>query len=263
MKRPNPIPELLRNAGAAPDNDTLLREQEAFRRLKGKRRGFGPLAAAGTAAVAASVIMLPELRSVFLPGQVKTQPPSPEPLRVAKAPEAAVEAAAAAAPPAPQTPERAAVAASPSLPTALTVKVDGDIVATGSAEPARSPAPAVAAAVARPSAPPAATVPAAPAMPPAAPSVAIPTAEVQRLIVRGAELVTQGDIAGARLVLARASSGGDPRATFALAETYDPTVLAAWKARGIKGDPERAKALYREALMGGVAQAETRLSGLP
>jgi hypothetical protein len=50
---------------------------------------------------------------------------------------------------------------------------------------------------------------------------------------------------------ARAASSGDIRAIFALAETYDPYVLSAWRVRGIKGDRNRANALYEDALAKG------------
>jgi hypothetical protein len=37
-------------------------------------------------------------------------------------------------------------------------------------------------------------------------------------------------------LLERAASSGDARAIFALAETYDPNMLSAWRVRGMKGD---------------------------
>jgi hypothetical protein len=87
-------------------------------------------------------------------------------------------------------------------------------------------------------------------------------AEAQRLLDRSGELLERGDIAGARLLLARAASSGHAQATFALAETYDPNMLSLWKARGIKADPARAKALYTQALADGVAEARPRLAEL-
>ena len=90
----------------------------------------------------------------------------------------------------------------------------------------------------------------------------LPAAELQRLTTRAAELLRLGDISGARLLLGRAAASGDARAIFALAETYDPNRLAALGVRGIRGDPERAKALYAEALAEGVAEARLRLSDL-
>ena len=46
--------------------------------------------------------------------------------------------------------------------------------------------------------------------------------EIANLIKRGQELATQGDIAGARLLLRRAAEAGDAQAMQALGATYDP-----------------------------------------
>ena len=92
--------------------------------------------------------------------------------------------------------------------------------------------------------------------------IVLPAAELQRLTSRASELLRLGDISGARLLLGRAAASGDARAIFALAETYDPNRLAALGVRGIRGEPERAKALYAEALAEGVAEARLRLSDL-
>jgi hypothetical protein len=71
--------------------------------------------------------------------------------------------------------------------------------------------------------------------------------EILRDMTRARELIRAGDIAGARLLLARAAEGKDARALFSLAETYDPVVLARWRVIGIPPDAAQAKALYREA----------------
>jgi TPR repeat protein len=49
---------------------------------------------------------------------------------------------------------------------------------------------------------------------------------------------------------------------FALAETYDPNMLAAWGTRGVTADVARARALYQKALGLGVASAQNRLDAL-
>ena len=49
---------------------------------------------------------------------------------------------------------------------------------------------------------------------------------------------------------------------FAMAETYDPNVLAKWGTRGVAADIARARALYRKALSLGVASALGRLEAL-
>jgi TPR repeat protein len=60
--------------------------------------------------------------------------------------------------------------------------------------------------------------------------------------------VALGDISAARLILSRAVEGKDSRAVVALAETYDPVVLRRWRVVGMRPDPEKARALYQEAL---------------
>jgi hypothetical protein len=82
------------------------------------------------------------------------------------------------------------------------------------------------------------------------------------MIARASELLRLGDISGARLLLDRASSAGEARATFALAETYDPNVLARWGARGIRGDVSKAKELYARALSDGMSEATIRITDL-
>ena len=50
--------------------------------------------------------------------------------------------------------------------------------------------------------------------------------------------------------------------SFALAETYDPNMLAAWGTRGAIADVARAKALYHKSLGLGMARAQVRLEAL-
>ena len=128
--------------------------------------------------------------------------------------------------------------------------------ATLSREVASTPAPVVPTPAA--SAPPAASLP-----PLAASSAPILSAtEVADLIKRAGDRVQFGDIAGARLLLERAASGGGPDAMMALAETYDPAMLARWGARGIKADPGKARALYQKAADSGLAEARARVLAL-
>lgn len=86
--------------------------------------------------------------------------------------------------------------------------------------------------------------------------------DLQLLAAKAAQALKSGDIGGARLVLRRAASGGDATALFALAETYDPRVLARMHVRGVAGDVPRARDLYRTAQRLGVARAADRLDGL-
>jgi hypothetical protein len=54
------------------------------------------------------------------------------------------------------------------------------------------------------------------------------------LLKRGNELVSHGDLIGARLILERASQAGESRAALALASTYDPLVLEHLGERGLR-----------------------------
>jgi TPR repeat protein len=93
-------------------------------------------------------------------------------------------------------------------------------------------------------------------------TVAIGPEEAEKLYRRAEGLVADGDFAGARLLLERASEAGHAGALFMLASTYDPNVLGKVNALGIKGEPEKAKALYQQALAAGIDDSTGRLSAL-
>ncbi|GIQ77020.1 hypothetical protein [Bradyrhizobium sp. RD5-C2] len=99
-----------------------------------------------------------------------------------------------------------------------------------------------------------------------APAVAQPAseqlAEAAGLILRANALLRQGDVGAARLVLERAVEMGSAQASFALAETYDPLVLAKWGTYGTRGDASRARALYAKADAAGIKEAKARLDAL-
>lgn len=82
------------------------------------------------------------------------------------------------------------------------------------------------------------------------------------LIAQASRRLENGDVLGAREMLASAEDGGQGPVLFALAETYDPNMLAAWGTRGVAADVARARALYRKALSLGVASAHGRLEAL-
>ncbi|WP_162596288.1 hypothetical protein [Methylobacterium sp. 17Sr1-1] len=91
-----------------------------------------------------------------------------------------------------------------------------------------------------------------PAVPAAPSTVLVPagaaeTLDEARLLARVAVLLGRGDISGARLFLTLGVRSGSAKATALLAETYDPDRLAALQVRGLRGDPEKASALYRQA----------------
>ena len=73
--------------------------------------------------------------------------------------------------------------------------------------------------------------------------------ELARLISRASLLLSQGNIGTARIVLERAAETGSASALFMLAETYDPTTLAAWGTFGTQGDVAKARELYAKAFV--------------
>ncbi|MHC2258094.1 archaellum component FlaC [Bradyrhizobium embrapense] len=99
-----------------------------------------------------------------------------------------------------------------------------------------------------------------------APAVAQPAseqvAEAAGLVLRASALLRQGDVGAARLVLERAVEMGSAQASFALAETYDPLVLAKWGTYGTRGDASKARALYARADAAGIKDAKARLDAL-
>ncbi|WP_454619804.1 hypothetical protein [Bradyrhizobium cenepequi] len=87
--------------------------------------------------------------------------------------------------------------------------------------------------------------------------------EAARLIARASALLGQGNIGAARIVLERAAEDDNARASFMLAETYDPVVLSAWGTYGTRGDAAKARELYAKAHSGGIREAKDRLDALP
>jgi hypothetical protein len=87
-------------------------------------------------------------------------------------------------------------------------------------------------------------------------------ADAGGLVARASSLLRQGDIGAARLVLERAVEMGSAQASFALAETYDPLILAKWGTYGTRGDERRAQDLYAKANAAGIQEAKSRLEAL-
>ena len=87
-------------------------------------------------------------------------------------------------------------------------------------------------------------------------------ARIDGLLAQAAQRIDGGDITGAREMLQGADDGGQGAVFFALAETYDPNMLAAWGTRGVAADADKARALYHKAFDLGVAQAQKRLDAL-
>lgn len=89
-----------------------------------------------------------------------------------------------------------------------------------------------------------------------------PKAHLEELLAQAIKRIELGDVSGARELLAGADDGAQGSVVFALAETYDPNMLAAWGSRGAVSDVAKARALYRKAISLGVAGAQTRLEAL-
>ena len=87
-------------------------------------------------------------------------------------------------------------------------------------------------------------------------------ARIDGLLGQAAQRIDSGDITGAREMLAGADNGGQGAVSFALAETYDPNMLAAWGTRGVAADAAKARELYHKAFDLGVTQAQKRLDAL-
>ncbi len=219
-------------------------EWDALNRLRRVQRPWPwlpALAATGVAAVVAVGVALyvarPSARpadpSLVASGPVALPPAQPEPPQLT--------AAAPPTPPvAPAPPQQAA------LPSNVQPRseppIGGPLVAARPADPSPAPSPPEPMPALRPP---------------------LPAREMEALVSRAERLLAeQRDVAGARLLLQRAEQRGSARAAFLLAETFDPERLQEMGARGIRGDAERARALYEQAQAGGIADAEGRLQAL-
>ncbi len=89
-----------------------------------------------------------------------------------------------------------------------------------------------------------------------------PSEDANRLAALASQSIDNGDIVGARLLLERAARGGEGKALFMLAETYDPFALSRMNVRGLTGDPDTARNYYVRALSAGVGEARDRLAAL-
>ncbi|PVE25095.1 hypothetical protein DC522_07750 [Microvirga sp. KLBC 81] len=83
-----------------------------------------------------------------------------------------------------------------------------------------------------------------------------------RFVARAEELLSKGDVSGARLLLERSLASGNPRAAFLMAETFDPNVLSRLRVLGIRGDVAKAQEFYARARALGIAQAGERMEAL-
>ncbi len=95
------------------------------------------------------------------------------------------------------------------------------------------------------------------------PDATMSLAEQEVLLNRVDGLLKQGDIGAARAILNRLVRENNPRATFRLAQSYDPEFLKQGKVVGLRADPALARELYQKALRGGVTEAKAALDALP
>jgi TPR repeat protein len=102
-----------------------------------------------------------------------------------------------------------------------------------------------------------------PPEPPAPPpEPAMNAQEIDLLLNQGKQFIAVGDLATARTVLQRAADAGVAPAALALAETYDPAVLARQGVRGLNGDVAQARRWYARAQQLGSAEAARRLDAM-
>lgn len=74
--------------------------------------------------------------------------------------------------------------------------------------------------------------------------------------------IAEGDVLAARAILSDTAANGDARALFALAETYDPNLLASWNAQKVEASPAYARLLYEAAMRAGMPDAQFRLDAI-
>lgn len=88
------------------------------------------------------------------------------------------------------------------------------------------------------------------------------TEDAARWSARGLVALAKGDLSNARLFLTRAAEAGDARALVALADTYDPAMLAKLGVVFAPGDPARAHDFLVKAIAAGVVVPKERLATL-
>jgi hypothetical protein len=93
----------------------------------------------------------------------------------------------------------------------------------------------------------------------AQPAISLTRDEIAAMLRRGQDLIAAGDIASARLILTHLAEAGDADASFMLAGTLDPAVLATRRIVGVQADPARARAWYERAAEQGSSEARRRL----
>ena len=86
--------------------------------------------------------------------------------------------------------------------------------------------------------------------------------EVAALLRRGEELLANGDLAAARLLLQRVAETKNAQAAFQLASTYDPAALKRFSNNSVAADPALAQYWYERARDWGSPDASSPLEAL-
>ena len=86
--------------------------------------------------------------------------------------------------------------------------------------------------------------------------------EVSAILKRAKDLIASGDLAAAQSVLRPAAEAADAQAAMALAETYDPMILAKLGVHGFAADVALARHWYETAKQLGSPDAQRRLEAL-
>jgi len=86
--------------------------------------------------------------------------------------------------------------------------------------------------------------------------------EIDVLIKRGKDLLADGDVAAARLLLRRAAEAGSAEGAFTLGTTFDPVLLAHLGVIGATADLAKARRWYQRAIELGSSAASQQLAGL-
>jgi hypothetical protein len=93
-------------------------------------------------------------------------------------------------------------------------------------------------------------------------SLQLDSDEIAILIKRGRDLLADGDLAAARLLLRRAAEAGSAEGAFALGTTFDPVALQRLGAIGAAPDLAQARQWYQRAAELGSSAASQQLAGL-
>ena len=244
----SPRPDFARQEEPAPVRPEMIDDDEEKHR-RGLSRIVVLLAASCVALLAAGggfVYWQSESRQTSAPATAQVERPAMQ----LPAPTPVQETA-----PPPETPKPAVTAlkAPPPPPVPPVTDAQPKPAETAAAPAVPPPAAAPKTAAPTPAAPPAPAAPSAPAA---------STQELAQLVTRGDELLSTGDISGARLFYERAAEQGSALAMTAVGQTYDPIILQQARVRGVRGDAKRAAEWYRKAEAAGDPQAEVRLKRL-